>query len=84
MIKQTTEPLLTFIKQEVIFLREEYKNIKFHSEFYKILCDIVDEAERWEDKAIKYIQNGSESGYSPIDLSNEGKKLRCKLPLVMT
>jgi len=63
-------------------LQRDYISLSLKSNLIGILNDIITEAEEWQKKALKFINEGVASGIDEEELLEEGRRLRCKTPFV--
>ena len=63
-------------------LQRDYVYLTFKSNYIGVLNDIINDAEKWQKKALRFINEGIASGINEDELLNEGHNLRCKTPFV--
>jgi len=64
-------------------LQRDYINVAFKSNLIGVLNDIINDAEEWQKKALRFLSEGLVSGIDEEELLEEGRRLRCKTPFVI-
>jgi len=63
-------------------LQNEYQYLAFSSKLSNTLNEIIHETDEWQKKALKFINEGANSGILETDLIAEGHNLRCRTPII--